>query len=128
MLPPDTEILVVDDHDFIRKIMVDLLRTRGFTNVRTAENGDAAFAMLKQKPVDAVISDYDMPVMNGIELVKAMRNDPALRHIPVVIVSATPGLELVALSAGVDAYMPKPPKIDEVLKAIEQAIEARKSS
>src|SRR6185503_6773416 len=82
------KILTVDDFSTMRRIIRNMLRQLGYNNVIEAEEGAAAFTRLQMEKVDLVISDWNMPHMDGLELLKAIRADQALKAIPVLLVTA----------------------------------------
>ncbi|MEQ8983797.1 MAG: response regulator [Deltaproteobacteria bacterium] len=106
----DIRILSVDDFSTMRRIVKNILRQLGYTNVDEAENGDAALQALRAKKYDLVISDWNMPVKTGIELLKEVRADPDLSEMPFLMVSAEgERLQVVdAVEAGVNNYVLKP--------------------
>lgn len=109
---PDLQmkVLTVDDFPTIRRIVKTLLRQLGYSNVMEAEDGQAALTKLKSEKVDLVLLDWNMPKMTGLELLKAMRADDTLRHIPVVMITAEGRKEdvLEAAKAGVSNFIVKP--------------------
>ncbi len=124
----DIKILVVDDFSTMRRIIKNLLRDLGFTNVDEADDGKTALPILKQGSVDFLITDWNMPEMTGIDLLKAVRADAALAHIPVLMVTAEAKREqiIAAAQAGVNGYVVKPftaavlkEKIDKIFERIE---------
>ena len=110
MLNPDMNVLVVDDAATMRRIVRSLLRELGIKNVREAEDGEMAFEDLKRQKADLVVSDWAMPKMTGIELLRAIRQDEALKEIPVLMVTAESKKENImeAVQAGVSNYIVKP--------------------
>ncbi len=117
MPPTDIKILVVDDMSTMRRIIKTILNQLGYTNIDEAENGKQALAKLKKEKFDFVITDWNMPEMDGLSLVKAIRSDDELKHLPVLMVTAEAKKENVmeALKAGVNNYIVKP-FTPEVLK------------
>jgi two-component system chemotaxis response regulator CheY len=107
---PNMDILVVDDASTMRRIVRGLLRELSLKNIREAENGSDALEELKRKKADLVISDWNMPQMTGIELLRAIRSDGALKDVPVLMVTAEAKKEniLEAVQAGVNNYIVKP--------------------
>jgi len=103
-------VLVVDDFATMRKIVRNILKQIGFEHIAEAEDGNAALQMLKSDKYGLVVSDWNMPNMNGIELLKAIRQNPQLSNLPVLMVTAE-GLKenvLEAVKAGVNNYVVKP--------------------
>ncbi|GAB6183164.1 chemotaxis response regulator CheY [Thermodesulfovibrio hydrogeniphilus] len=112
------KVLVVDDFPTMRRIVKNLLKQLGFENIDEAENGEDALRKLKSSgDYKLVVSDWNMPVMEGIELLKHIRNDPQLKDIAFLMVTAEAEKEKVieAIKAGVDNYIVKP-FTGEVLK------------
>ena len=107
---PDMDVLIVDDASAMRRIVRGLLKDLGFKNMREAENGQLALDELKKKKADFVVCDWNMPVMTGIELLKAIRADDSLKSIPVLMVTAEAKQEniVAAVQAGVSNYIVKP--------------------
>ena len=117
-------ILIVDDFSTMRRIVKNLLNDLGFTNTAEADDGNSALAELRRGPFDMVITDWNMPGMPGIELLKAIRSDPTLAKMPVLMVTAEAKREQIieAAQAGVNGYVIKPftaitlkEKIDKIL-------------
>ncbi len=117
MPPADIKILIVDDMSTMRRIIRTILNQLGYTNIEEAEHGKQALAKLKKERYDFVITDWNMPEMDGLTLVKEIRNDPELKDIPILMVTAEAKKENVieALKAGVNNYIVKP-FTPEVLK------------
>lgn len=121
--------LVVDDSPTMRRIVINALKTFGFTDVVEAGDGQEGLAKLKAEKVDFVITDWNMPVMSGLDLTKAIRTDPALQHLPILMVT-TRGLKqdiIEALKAKVNNYVVKPftpqvlkEKMDAIFKSQNQ--------
>ena len=118
----------MDDFSTMRRIIKNLLRDLGFTNVDEADDGKTALPILKQGGIDFLITDWNMPEMTGIDLLKAVRADPALASIPVLMVTAEAKREqiIAAAQAGVNGYVVKPftaavlkEKIDKIFERIE---------
>ena len=103
-------ILVVDDFATMRRIIRGVLKQLGFTNVEEAEDGSAALAKLKGGDFKFIISDWNMPNMLGIDLLKAVRSDDKLKNTPFLMVTAEAKKEevLAAVQAGVSNYVIKP--------------------
>jgi two-component system chemotaxis response regulator CheY len=107
----------------MRRIVRNLLKELGFTNVDEAEDGVVALQKLRSEPFDFVVSDWNMPNMTGIDLLKAIRADAALKHLPVLMVTAEAKKENIieAAKAGANGYVVKPftaATLDEKLNKI----------
>ncbi|MEQ1627032.1 MAG: chemotaxis response regulator CheY [Nitrospira sp.] len=104
------KILVVDDMSTMRRIVKNILKQLGFSNMEEAENGQEALQKLKADTYGFVVSDWNMPVMPGIEMLRAIRADEKLKHIPVLMVTAEAQKEnlIEAIQAGVNSYVVKP--------------------
>jgi len=107
---PEMDVLIVDDASAMRRIVRGLLKELGFKNMREAENGQLALDELKKKKADFVVSDWNMPVMTGIDLLRAIRADDVLKGTPVLMVTAEAKQENIveAVQAGVNNYIVKP--------------------
>lgn len=107
---PSMKIMVVDDMSTMRRIVKNLLKQLGFANVDEAENGQEALIKLRADKFGFVVSDWNMPVMSGIQLLKAIRADETLKAIPVLMVTAEAQKENIieAVQAGVSNYVVKP--------------------
>jgi two-component system chemotaxis response regulator CheY len=123
-------ILVVDDFSTMRRIIKNLLRDLGFNNAVEADDGTTALPMLQNGNYDFLITDWNMPGMQGIDLLAAVRADPRLRNLPVLMVTAEAKREQIVLAAqaGVNGYIVKPftaqtlkEKIDKIFERIESA-------
>jgi len=110
MADKNMKFLVVDDFSTMRRIVRNLLKELGFTNVDEAEDGVAALGKLKGGNFEFVVSDWNMPNMTGIELLKAIRADATLKHLPVLMVTAEAKKENIieAAQAGASGYVVKP--------------------
>ncbi len=102
--------LVVDDFSTMRRILRNLLKELGFTNVDEAEDGTAALHKLRTQSFDFVVSDWNMPNMTGIELLRAVRADNQLKHLPFLMITAEAKRENIieAAQAGAHGYIVKP--------------------
>ncbi|HJT18911.1 MAG TPA: chemotaxis response regulator CheY [Nitrospira sp.] len=107
---PNMKILVVDDMSTMRRIVKNILKQLGFANLEEAENGEEALQKLRSDSYGFVVSDWNMPVMPGIAMLKAIRADDKLKHIPVLMVTAEAQKEnlIEAIQAGVSNYIVKP--------------------
>jgi two-component system chemotaxis response regulator CheY len=106
----ELRFLVVDDFSTMRRIVKNLLQELGYANVQEADDGSTALPMLKSGNFDFVITDWNMPQLPGLELLKAVRADPNLTHLPVLMVTAEAKREQIveAAQAGVSGYVIKP--------------------
>lgn len=129
-MPADKKmkILVVDDFSTMRRIIKNLLRELGYTNVQEADDGQTALPMLRKGNFDFLITDWNMPGMTGFELLCAVREDPNLKDLPILLVTAEAKREQIvqAAQAGVNGYVVKPftaatlrDKIDKIFERID---------
>lgn len=104
------KILVVDDFSTMRRIIKNLLKDLGFSNIQEADDGSTALPMLQQGDFDFVVTDWNMPGMQGIDLLRAIRADDSLKHLQVLMVTAEAKKEQIvaAAQAGVNGYVVKP--------------------
>jgi two-component system chemotaxis response regulator CheY len=109
-LDKNMKVLVVDDFSTMRRIVKNLLRDLGFTNIQEADDGNTALPMLQNGTFDFVVTDWNMPGMQGIDLLRAIRADSTLAHIPVLLITAEAKKEqiVMAAQAGVNGYIVKP--------------------
>jgi two-component system chemotaxis response regulator CheY len=119
------KILVVDDFATMRKVIRNLLKQSGYENIAEAEDGVAAMNVLKSTKIDFVISDWNMPNMTGIELLRAVRSDNELTALPFLMVTAESLKENVveAVKAGVNNYIVKPFTAEVLGEKIEKILE-----
>ena len=108
--PTELKFLVVDDFSTMRRILRGLLKEMGCNNVDEAEDGVAALNLLRNQKFDFIVSDINMPNMNGFDLLKAVKADESLKHIPVLMVTAEARKEDIVLAAqsGASGYIVKP--------------------
>lgn len=104
------KILVVDDFSTMRRIIKNLLRDLGFTNADEADDGNTALPMLQTGKYDFLVTDWNMPGMTGIDLLRAVRADDNLKNLPVLMVTAEAKRDQIvaAAQAGVNGYVVKP--------------------
>lgn len=104
------KILIVDDFSTMRRIVKNLLRDLGFNNTQEADDDLTALPMLKKGDFDFVVTDWNMPGMQGIDLLKNIRADEELKHLPVLMITAEAKREQIieAAQAGVNGYIVKP--------------------
>jgi two-component system chemotaxis response regulator CheY len=109
-IDPNIKILIVDDFSTMRKIIRNILTQLGFKNILEADDGTTALEILKKEKVDLIISDWNMPKMSGLELLKAVRSDENLKDVPFVMVTAEAQKEniLEAIKYKVNQYIVKP--------------------
>jgi len=111
-LNKNMKILVVDDFSTMRRIVRNLLVELGFSGnlIQEADDGEAAMTMLKAQPYDMVVTDWNMPNMTGIDLLRAIRAEPSLKALPVLMVTAENNRDqiIAAAQAGVNGYIVKP--------------------
>jgi two-component system, chemotaxis family, chemotaxis protein CheY len=127
--PTHLKFLIVDDFSTMRRIVRGLLKEMGCTNADEAEDGVVALSMLKAQKYDFVVSDINMPNMNGFDLLKAIKADASLRHLPVLMVTAEARKEDIVLAAqsGAAGYIVKPftkATLEEKLQKIMQKLAA----
>ncbi|QBJ76805.1 MULTISPECIES: chemotaxis response regulator CheY [Aquitalea] len=110
MVDKNMKFLVVDDFSTMRRIVRNLLKELGFTNVDEAEDGQVALHKLKNQHFDFIVSDWNMPNMTGIELLKAVRADQQIKHLPFMMITAEAKRENIieAAMAGASGYIVKP--------------------
>lgn len=107
---PNMKILVVDDMVTMRRIVRNILKQLGFANIDEAENGQEALQKLRSDTFGFVVSDWNMPVMTGIDMLRAIRADEKLKATPVLMVTAEAQQSnlIEAVQAGVSNYIVKP--------------------
>jgi two-component system chemotaxis response regulator CheY len=119
------KILVVDDFSTMRRIVKNLLRDLGFTNTVEADDGQTALPILEAGGIDFLVTDWNMPGMTGIDLLKAVRANPKLVDMPVLMVTAEAKKEqiIMAAQAGVNGYVIKPFTAGTLKEKIEKIFE-----
>ncbi len=124
----DMKILIVDDFSTMRRIIKNLLRDLGFNNTAEADDGSTALPILQSGSFDFLVTDWNMPGMTGIDLLKAVRADAKLGKLPVLMVTAEQKRDQIieAAQAGVNGYIVKPftaitlkEKIDKIFERLE---------
>ena len=124
----DMKILIVDDFSTMRRIIKNLLRDLGFNNTSEADDGQSALPILQSGSFDFLVTDWNMPGMTGIDLLKAVRADAKLSKLPVLMVTAEQKRDQIieAAQAGVNGYIVKPftaitlkEKIDKTFERLE---------
>ena len=126
----DINILIVDDFSTMRRIIRNLLRDLGFNNTSEADDGKTALPMLKSGRFDFLVTDWSMPGMDGLTLLRTVRADEELSQMPVLMVTAEAKREqiVIAAEAGANGYVVKPftaatlkDKIEKIFKQVETA-------
>ena len=110
MLEKSAKVMVVDDFSTMRRILKNILKQLGYENIEEAEDGAQAFNKLQSGGADFIVTDWNMPNMSGLELLKAVRADGSLKEVPVLMVTAEAEKEniIAAVEAGVSNYIVKP--------------------
>lgn len=123
-LGPETRVLVVDDFEAMCKVTVNQLRQMGVERVVTARNGAEALRQLQGARFDIVLSDWNMPVMSGLELLQAMRADPQLSALPFVLITAEAERQKVteAIASGVTSMLLKPYTPQQLIDRVQKAL------
>ncbi|WP_341939255.1 chemotaxis response regulator CheY [Marinimicrobium sp. C2-29] len=119
------KILIVDDFSTMRRIIKNLLRDLGFSNTHEADDGVTALPMLRSGEFDFLITDWNMPGMSGIDLLRAVREDEKLNTLPVLMVTAEAKRDQIieAAKAGVNGYVVKPFTAAALKEKIEKIFE-----
>ena len=119
---PNMRVLVVDDFSTMRRIVRNILRQIGFQNVVEADDGTTAWEVLKRKKIDFIVSDWNMPNMTGIELLRKVRASEQFAHIPFLMVTAEAQQENIieAVQAKVSNYIVKPFTADTMKQKIDK--------
>ena len=125
MTNKNMRILIVDDFSTMRRIIKNLLNDLGYTNTSEADDGTTALTALGQGSLDFVVTDWNMPGMTGIELLKAIRADDRFKTLPVLMVTAEAKREQIieAAQAGVNGYVVKPFTAQVLKEKIEKIFE-----
>jgi len=121
----DMKILIVDDFSTMRRIIKNLLRDLGFNNTTEADDGQTALPLLKNGKFDFLVTDWNMPGMDGLTLLKTVRADENLKDMPVLMVTAEAKREqiITAAQAGVNGYIVKPFTAATLKEKIEKIFE-----
>jgi two-component system chemotaxis response regulator CheY len=121
MTDKNIKILIVDDFATLRMSLISILEQLGYSEIDEAADGQEAVGKLKEKNYDLIMSDIDMPVMNGFELLDYIRKDDNLRNTPVMFITAEAEREKIveAIKAGLNAYITKPFSISTLQQKIE---------
>mgnify|MGYP001301394046 FL=1 len=120
--------LVVDDFSTMRKLIKNVLKQIGISDVVEAENGKQVLDLLKKEQIELIVSDWIMPEMTGIEFLKLCKADDNLKKIPFIMVTAEAqkGNIMEAIKSGVDNYIVKPFTPEKLQEAINKAIQRAK--
>jgi len=113
------KILVVDDSPVVKKIVTTTLMKKGF-EVREALDGVAALEILLNEKIDLVITDLNMPKMDGLQLTREIRKNPMYKRIPIIMLTTNPSEEQKALEAGANLYLKKPVTSEELISHVQK--------
>lgn len=118
------KIIIVDDFATMRRIIRNILKQLGYTNIEEADDGATALPMIQSNKYDLIVSDWNMPQMSGLELLKAVRSDPAVAHTPFLMVTAEAQKENIieAVKAKVNNYIIKPFTADTLSEKLEKVL------
>ena len=116
------KVLVVDDFATMRRIVKNVLKQIGFTKIIEADDGSTALTVLKKEKVDLIISDWNMPKVTGLDLLKAVRSDASMKDMPFLMVTAEAQKDNViqAVQAGVSNYVVKPFTAESLKEKLEK--------
>jgi two-component system chemotaxis response regulator CheY len=125
MFDLNMKILVVDDFSTMRKIVKNVLKQLGYNNIEEAEDGAQAYTKLKNNTFNFVVSDWNMPNMDGLDMLKKVRSDQEIKDLPVLMVTAEAEKDKVitAIKAGVNNYIVKPFTAETLKQKMEQIFE-----
>ncbi len=125
MFDLNMKILIVDDFSTMRKIVKNVLKQLGYNNIDEAEDGAQAYTKLKNNTFNFVLSDWNMPNMDGLDMLKKIRSEPELKDLPVLMVTAEAEKDKVitAIKAGVNNYIVKPFTAETLKQKMEQIFE-----
>ena len=123
----DMKFLVVDDYSTMRRIIKNLLHDLGYANVTEADDGNTALPLLQSGSFDFLITDWNMPGMAGLDLLKAVRANDKLKKMPVLMLTAEAKREQIveAAQAGVNGYVIKPFTAQTLKEKIDKILESR---
>lgn len=124
----DLTILIVDDCSTMRWTLINILQDAGYTNVHESADGNAALELLKTHDIDLVISDWKMPNMNGLDLLKQIRSTQKLADIPVLMLTSENSKEQImdAIKSGANGYLLKPFQANAILSKVERFSQAER--
>ena len=114
--------MIIDDDVTLRKILVKIFKKIGFRNIREADNGQTAWAMILNTEVDLIITDLNMPGIDGLKLTRMIRSKPKYNNTPILVITGDDSKETIikAVKSGVNGYIIKPFKLDQILNKIEE--------
>ncbi len=123
----DLKVLVVDNSTPMRRVIKGVLRQIGFKKIIEADDGSMALQELRKEKAGLIVSDWNMPKMNGLELLKAVRSDQDLKDIPFIMITAEVEKEnvLEAIKAGVSGYITKPFTLETVSKKVKKVFKSK---
>ena len=126
-MDPNLKILVVDDFQSMRRIVINILRQLGYKSIDEAEDGQQALEKLKGGGYGFIVTDWNMPNMDGLLLLQSIRNDPALKGLPVLMLTAEAEKTKVvaAIQAGVNNYIVKPFTAESFQEKMEKILAAK---
>lgn len=131
-MPQKFHFLVVDDVPFMRSMVAKSLNALGYTRVSEAEDGEQAIALLRsagalEVPINFIVTDWNMPVMDGMALLRTIRGSPELKHLPVLMVSAhtEEWCSAIAAKTGADGYIVKPLTVGTLKEALRDVLVKR---
>ena len=119
----DIVILVVEDDAIQREIVLDQLEIAGYEEAIGMEDGVEAYSYVEENPTDLIISDWNMPNMDGLELLKKIRSHPSLHNLPFIMLTANADVTQNALDAGASDFLSKPTNPDKLIEKIKKIFE-----
>ncbi len=119
------KVLIVDDFATMRRILRNILKQIGFTNIVDADDGNTALKELQKEKIDLILCDWNMPEMPGIDLLKTLKADEQLKDIPFVMVTAEAQKDNIieAVKSGVSSYIVKPFSAEAVSEKLNKVFE-----
>lgn len=122
----DLKILVVEDNEKIRGLLCNLLKNIGFSSIAEAQNGKVAWDKLHAYNYDLVLTDWQMPVMDGLELLQLIRKDAHLKELPVMMITASDSQENIVAAAKnkVNGYIIKPFSVKTIVEKIDKVFDS----
>lgn len=132
MIDPKKYVLVVDDFATMRRIIIACLKSIGFNNILEADDGKKGLELVKihKDDITLVVSDWNMPNMNGLDMLKGIRSTPDIAHIPVMMVTAEAKKDniIAAAQAGASSYIVKPftpETMAEKIKKLQNSVQSK---